>query len=64
MAPRAKKWLKAFTSFAEDLRIKSKENTSSFDERGSKLVMWESQRRFMVEVGEGLDNGIHVFYCS
>ena len=64
MAPRAKKWLKAFTSFAEDLRIKSKENTSSFDERGSKLVMWESQRRFMVEVGEGLDNGIHVFNCS
>ncbi|MDE2096585.1 MAG: hypothetical protein KGL39_05005 [Patescibacteria group bacterium] len=56
------RWLKTFESFAKDLRIKSKEIVST-DERGVPLEMWESQRRFLREVGSGLDAGIHTFNC-
>ncbi len=60
MAPRAKKWLKLLEDFVAELRIKSKESVSD-DERGSKLEMWESQRRFLQTVGQGLDDGVHSF---
>jgi hypothetical protein len=54
------RWLKAFEKFVGDLRITSKEIVSQ-DERGARLEMWDSQRRFLREVGTGLDNGIHIF---
>lgn len=62
MADRPSNWLKVFQTFADDARISSKEATA-FDERGTKLEMWESQRRFLHEVGSGLDRGIRKFYC-
>lgn len=61
-ALRSKSWLKLFEAFLEDVRIASKESAST-DERGDKLVMWESQRRFVKEIGDGLDRGVHVFNC-
>ena len=62
MAIKASKWLKLFQDFIGDIRISSKESTSQ-DERGAKLELWESQRRFIQEVGSGLDQDIHKFYC-
>jgi len=62
VAPRANRWLKLFEQFAEDLRIKSKEAVTQ-DERGAKMELWDSQRRFLREVGSGLDNDIHTFRC-
>lgn len=56
------KWLTAFRNFVGDIRIKSKEVRST-DPRGVPLVLWESQKRFLGEVGGGLDNGIHIFNC-
>ena len=58
--PKPSRWLNLFETFVEDLRIKSKEINSN-DQRGSKLEMWDSQRRFLKEVGQGLDDGIHRF---
>ena len=61
MAPlKSSRWLKAFERFAADLRIKSKEEIST-DQHGVPLNIWVSQRRFLEEVGGGLDNGIHSF---
>jgi Terminase RNaseH-like domain len=59
---KSSKWLRLFETFAADLRIKSKEVNSS-DPRGVPLDMWVSQKRFLQEIGSGLDNGIHVFNC-
>jgi intein/homing endonuclease len=59
---KASRWLKLFEDFIQDLRISSKE-ASSADERGVKLELWESQRRFLREVGQGLDEGIRIFLC-
>lgn len=56
------KWLTLFRNFVADIRIKSREQRSS-DPRGVPLVLWESQRRFLYEVGSGLDDGIHKFNC-
>lgn len=58
---RASGWLAQFQSFTRDLRISSKE--VSADERGSKVQFWDSQRRYMQEVGQGLDEGCRIFYC-
>ena len=55
------KWLRLFESFIADIRIVSKEVVST-DPRGAPLVLWESQKRFINEVGTGLDNDIHEFY--
>lgn len=55
------KWLKLFQDFSRDLRISSKEVSS--DIGGSKVVFWESQRRFMAEVAEGLEDGCRIFNC-
>ena len=62
MALKANRWLKLFEAFVGDIRISSKEIATT-DERGSPLVLWESQRRFMRAVGEGLDAGVHAFNC-
>lgn len=56
------KWLRLFEQFVADIRIVSKEVVSD-DPRGVPLVLWESQRRFLQEVGRGLDAGIHQFNC-
>lgn len=56
------RWLSVFTDFIKLLRIDSKE-VAAVDERGSKLEMWGSQRRFLESVCGGLDNGQRIFYC-
>lgn len=58
----AVKWLKQFRMFISDIRIQSREETSP-DGRGAPLVLWESQRRYLHEIGQGLDDGIHSFNC-
>jgi hypothetical protein len=60
MVARSNRWLKLFEKFSADLRIKSKEAVTQ-DDRGAKLDMWDSQKRFMRELGQGLDEGIHTF---
>lgn len=59
--PKPSRWLKLFEEFVQDLRISSKEVVSE-DERGTKLDLWESQRRFLDTVGRGLDDDIRIFY--
>lgn len=60
MAVKATRWLKLFEQFLPLIRVRSREVVAT-DPRGSPLEMWESQRRFVQEVGQGLDNDIHVF---
>jgi hypothetical protein len=60
MVVRSTKWLKLLQLFVSQLRIKSKELVST-DGNGVPLVMYESQKRFLREVGDGLDNGVHSF---
>jgi len=62
-APKASSYLKLLPAFSADLRISSKEVMQS-DERGTKLVLWESQKRALNFVGKGLDDGIHTFYIA
>lgn len=59
---KASKWLPIFEEFVKDLRISSKEVTST-DERGVKLSLWESQKRFLSEIASGLDDDIRTFIC-
>jgi len=58
----SKRWLQLFNTFIADIRIVSKEVVTA-DERGAPLVLWESQKRFINEVGSGLDQGVHKFIC-
>jgi hypothetical protein len=62
MTLKSTKWLRLFEQFIADIRIQSKEELSP-DGRGAPLKLWESQRRYLREVGNGLDNGIHSFNC-
>ena len=62
MALKSTRWLRLFEQFIADIRIQSKEELSP-DGRGAPLQLWESQRRYLREVGVGLDNGIHSFNC-
>lgn len=57
-----KKWKTILTELIADVRISSKESTGTAT-GGDPLVLWESQRRFIDEVADGLDRGIHVFVC-
>ena len=59
---KASRWLNLFETVAKDVRIQSKEIITD-DPRGAPLVLWESQRRFLCEVGNGLDKGIHKHNC-
>jgi len=54
------KWLPLLKSFVKDLRISSKEVTGQ-DERGVRLDLWGSQKRFLEEMAYGLDDGIRWF---
>lgn len=56
------RWLGVFTDFIKLLRIDSKE-VAAIDEKGSRLEMWGSQKRFLEAVCNGLDNGVRTFYC-
>lgn len=60
--PKASRWVSLFESFIKDLRINSKEFVSE-DDRGVRLELWESQRRFLKCIGEGLDVGVRKFYA-
>ena len=63
MAPlKSSRWLKQLETFIADIRISSKE-VATTDGKGSPLVLWESQKRFIREIGQGLDDGIHKFVC-
>jgi hypothetical protein len=57
---KASRWIKTFQLFTEGVRIKSKESTAR-DDAGVPLNLWESQRRYLTQLGEGLDDGIHKF---
>lgn len=59
---RPSKWISLFQQFVKDARIASKELISN-DERGSPLVMWSSQKTFLQNVAEGLDEGVRTFVC-
>jgi hypothetical protein len=59
---KASRWLKQFGTFTADLRIQSKEELGG-ETAGVPLKLWESQRRFLRAVGEGLDSGVHIFNC-
>lgn len=61
MAPKASGWIKPFELFIKDLRIVSKEGGKR-DDRGTLFSLWESQRRFLQQMAEGLDDGIRIFY--
>lgn len=56
----ATRWLSLFSRFITHLRIVSKEGGAS-DDKGTKLEMWTSQRRFMEAIAAGLEKGIHSF---
>ena len=62
MAAPVKSFQGLFERVAKDVRIQSKEIITD-DPRGAPLVLWESQKRFLCEVGGGLDQGIHKFYA-
>jgi hypothetical protein len=62
MAVPVSKWITVFDNFSQHLRINSKEVSDS-DDGLIDLRLWESQRRFLVEIATGLDLGIRHFYC-
>lgn len=62
MSAKPSRWISLFQEFAKDARISSKEINTA-DDRGSPLILWESQRRFLHEVATGLDLGQHNFIC-
>jgi hypothetical protein len=57
---RASSWISVFKEFTKDVRIRSKEATAQ-DDDGVPLIMWESQKRYLTQLGKGLDDGIHNF---
>lgn len=59
---RSERWLPVFLDFIKLLRIDSKE-VAAIDEKGSPLVLWDSQLRFLKAVCEGLDTNKRIFYC-
>lgn len=59
---KSRRWLPLFEEFVSELRINSKE-VSNPDGGGTPLVLWESQRRFLKEIAEGLERGVKQFFC-
>src|SRR5574340_268329 len=57
------RWLDLFLEFVKMLRIDSKNLQASLDGRGSEFDLWDSQRLFLENVADGLDNGVRTFYC-
>jgi hypothetical protein len=56
------RWMSVIEEFVGEARISSKEVVSE-DDRGSPLTLWESQKRYLREIADGLDLGIRTFYC-
>lgn len=56
------RWLPLLEEFVADLRIDSKEAVAT-DDRGVKLELWDSQSRFLNQIGTGLDVGQRTFNC-
>lgn len=54
-------WLPVFMGFLDELRIQSKE-VQATDDRGTKLDLWGSQKMFLKNVCDGMDQGIRDFY--
>jgi len=59
---RSTKWIGLFHQFIKPLRIYSRE-VSTGDEDGSPLKLWLSQRRFLDEMAQGLEENIRFFIC-
>jgi hypothetical protein len=59
--PKASRWIPLFEDFIKDLRIASKE-VSSTDERGAPLDLWRSQHLMLTTIASGLDIGVRKFY--
>lgn len=55
------RWLPLFLKFIKQLRIQSKEVPSE-DNRGAPLVLWDSQKLFLEQLAEGLEDGVRTFY--
>ena len=57
-----KKWIEIFEKFIADGRIQSKE-VAAEDERGAVFNLWGTQRYYLEQICDGLDNGIRDFRC-
>src|SRR5208283_178058 len=62
MTKQSRRWLRAFSNFLANLRIDSKHIAAESAEAGIRLDLWDSQQRVLDCIGNGLDDGIHVFY--
>lgn len=60
--PKQPKWRKLLGNFIEQLRIVSREESIKPGERGTKVALWNSQRRILDELATGMDQGIRRFY--
>jgi hypothetical protein len=58
----APKWRKLLNSFIDNLRIVSREESAKPGEAGTKLKIWDSQKRILAEVAKGMDEGVRKFY--
>ena len=63
MAKASTRWVPLYRKYLSSLRIQSKHAASDPDGEGIKLKMWTSQRRVLDAILDGLQRGIHVFYC-
>lgn len=59
---KSQRWLGVMLDFISLLRIDSKE-VQAVDDKGSKLELWGSQRRFLQAVCDGMDKGVRQFIC-
>ena len=62
MVAKEPKWRQLLTRFIDGLRIVSREETTKLGESGAKVELWESQRRILNEMTEGMEEGIRRFY--
>lgn len=55
------KWRQVLMRIVENCKVKSRDNVSDKDGSGSSIHLWGSQRRFLDELGEGMDQGVRTF---
>ena len=58
----APKWRKLLLDFIDHLRIVSRDSAATLGEAGTKIKLWNSQRRILDEISAGMDQGIRKFY--
>lgn len=56
------KWQQMLMNFISELRIVSREENAKLGEKGTKIQLWNSQKRALQEIAEGMDQGIRRFY--